>query len=273
MKQLKFNHGLAGQIVSGSKTSTIRINDDKSIVVGDQLEVVDKVKADEPTTWQIIGVLKVLKIEQNSLGEVSDSGEFGNESYDSPEILLATFRRYYGDFVNYNTPVKNIHFEFQEYQNRIPFIAQNLAIKSDLSKVESLKLFADGGSRGNPGPSALGYAILDNEDRAIYKNNKYLGITTNNQAEYQALIKGLEYCKGKTDEIKVFMDSLLVINQMKGIYKVRNRDLWPLYEKAKTLSKAFKKISFTHVPRELNKLADAEVNIALDSVKGDEALQ
>ncbi len=69
------------------------------------------------------------------------------------------------------------------------------------------------------------------------------------------------------------MDSLLVINQMKGIFKVRNRDLWPLNEKAKEYTSSFKSITFQHVPRELNKLADAQVNIALDSVKGADAVQ
>jgi len=135
--------------------------------------------------------------------------------------------------------------------------------------VKEIKLFADGGSRGNPGPSASGYVLLDMEDNIIFKSGVYLGITTNNQAEYQALKFGLEEAhKMDVREVAVYMDSLLVINQMKGIFKVKNRDLWPIHEAIKQLAARFKKITYTHVPRELNKLADAEVNTTLDAELG-----
>jgi len=131
------------------------------------------------------------------------------------------------------------------------------------------KLYADGGSRGNPGPSASGYVVLDLDDKIIVDEGVYLGITTNNQAEYIALKLGLEAAlKLNIHELDVFMDSLLVINQMKGIFKVKNRDLWPIHSSIKDLSEKFNKISFTHVPRELNKLADSAVNRALDEALG-----
>lgn len=133
-------------------------------------------------------------------------------------------------------------------------------------RLESIKLFADGGSRGNPGPSASGFVLLNMDDEVIYKKGIYLGITTNNQAEYQALKFGLEEAKRReVREVEVYLDSLLVINQMKGLFKVKNRDLWPIHEAIKELATYFKKVTYTHVPRELNKLADAEVNIALDA--------
>ena len=129
-----------------------------------------------------------------------------------------------------------------------------------------IKLYADGGSRGNPGPSASGYVLLDMDDSIIFKSGVYLGITTNNQAEYQALKYALiEAQKLGAREVDVYMDSLLVVNQMKGIFKVKNRDLWPIHEAIKELAITFKKIRYTHVPRELNKLADAEVNEVLDA--------
>ncbi|HTE22713.1 MAG TPA: 4a-hydroxytetrahydrobiopterin dehydratase [Candidatus Limnocylindria bacterium] len=129
-----------------------------------------------------------------------------------------------------------------------------------------IKLYADGGSRGNPGPSASGYVLLDEDDTVIIKSGVYLGITTNNQAEYQSLKFGLEEAqKLGASEVEVYMDSLLVINQMRGIFKVKNRDLWPIHEAIKEVAKQFKKITFTHVPREFNKLADAEVNETLDA--------
>ncbi|HMT56035.1 MAG TPA: reverse transcriptase-like protein, partial [Candidatus Saccharibacteria bacterium] len=74
-------------------------------------------------------------------------------------------------------------------------------------------------------------------------------------------------------EVEVRLDSLLVVNQMRGQFKVKNRDLWTLYESAKTLAGQFQKISFTHVPRELNKRADTEVNKALDSMSGKDVVQ
>lgn len=129
-----------------------------------------------------------------------------------------------------------------------------------------VKIYSDGGSRGNPGPSASGYVLMDENDDVMLKSGVYLGITTNNQAEYQSLKLGLEEAqKLGAREVEVYMDSLLVINQMKGIFKVKNRDLWPTYETIKELIKSFKKVTFTHVPRELNKLADAEVNDTLDA--------
>ncbi len=132
-------------------------------------------------------------------------------------------------------------------------------------KHSKVKLYADGGSRGNPGPSASGYVILDLEDNVLVDKGVYLGITTNNQAEYTALKLALEDCQRLgAHEVQVYMDSLLVVNQMKGIFKIKNRDLWPIHDAIKQLAGGFKKISFQHVPRELNKLADAAVNRALD---------
>jgi pterin-4a-carbinolamine dehydratase/ribonuclease HI len=131
--------------------------------------------------------------------------------------------------------------------------------------VTEVKLFGDGGSRGNPGPSAGGFALLDMHDNILLTSGKYLGITTNNQAEYHSLKGGLEAALEQHVRIvHVFMDSLLVINQMKGLYKVKNRDLWPIHEAIKQLVTQFKHVDFTHVPREFNKLADGIVNKTLD---------
>ena len=132
-----------------------------------------------------------------------------------------------------------------------------------------MKMFADGGSRGNPGPSALGFALLDMQDKIVVKKGTYLGITTNNQAEYQALKSGLEEAaRMRIRVVHVYMDSLLVINQMLGTFKVKNRDLWPIHAAIKDLLPSFERVTFTHVPRQLNKIADAAVNEALDEATG-----
>lgn len=129
-------------------------------------------------------------------------------------------------------------------------------------------LYADGGSRGNPGPSATGYVLFDGQENILQQSGEYLGITTNNQAEYQAVKLGLEKAKQLGARyVDVYLDSLLVVNQMKGVYKVKNRDLWPIHEAIRDLTAHFQEVTFAHVPRELNKLADAEVNKVLDAQK------
>jgi len=141
-------------------------------------------------------------------------------------------------------------------------------------QMDKVKIFADGGSRGNPGPSASGFVVMDMEDNVLVDKGVYLGVTTNNQAEYTALKLGLEEArKMNAREIEVYMDSLLVVNQMMGIFKIKNRDLWPIHQAILDLAKGFKHVSYSHVPREFNKLADAAVNRAMDDHLRDNSTQ
>lgn len=134
------------------------------------------------------------------------------------------------------------------------------------TQLTEAKLFTDGGSRGNPGPSALGYVIYNFDDEVIKKDSKYLGEITNNQAEYLGLKTGLEAClELGVRTLEVYMDSLLVINQVKGLFKVKNTDLMPINAEVRALAAKFETISFTHVPRAMNKLADTMVNECLDA--------
>ena len=144
------------------------------------------------------------------------------------------------------------------------------AVVNNATRITEVQLYADGGSRGNPGPSASGFVILDMDGKVLVEQGIYLGITTNNQAEYQALKLGLEAILEKfhSRDVHVYMDSMLVVNQMKHIFKVKNRDLWPVHDSITKLLPKFEKVNFDHVPRELNKLADAEVNKALDTELG-----
>lgn len=131
--------------------------------------------------------------------------------------------------------------------------------------VEIIKLFTDGGSRGNPGPSASGFVLYDSQDAVLEEGGEYLGITTNNQAEYQAVRLGLKAARRYgPKEVHIYMDSLLVVNQMNGSFKIRNRDLWPIHEDIKNIATEFGRVTFTHVPRAYNKAADAMVNRILD---------
>lgn len=126
---------------------------------------------------------------------------------------------------------------------------------------------ADGGSRGNPGPSASGFVIQDETGQTVLETGgKFLGITTNNQAEYRAVLFALERAKELgVEEIEFRLDSLLVVNQMKGVYKVKNKDLAVVYEQIKKLILEFNNVTFVHVLREFNKLADAEANRLMDA--------
>ncbi len=124
-------------------------------------------------------------------------------------------------------------------------------------------LYTDGGARGNPGPAGIGAVLKVGGEIKEYK--KYLGEATNNQAEYRALILGLEKAKeAGAGEIECYLDSELVVKQMKREYKVKDADLAPLFVKVWNLSLGFKKISFQHVRREMNQRADDLVNKAID---------
>ena len=134
------------------------------------------------------------------------------------------------------------------------------------STLEKITIFSDGGSRGNPGPSACGYVIVNSRQEAIDEGGEYLGITTNNQAEYHGVRLGLERAITlgyKRVDFKI--DSMLVVNQMNGIYKIKNRELWPINERIHELMKQFDKVTFSHVRREFNQLADGMVNKTLDA--------
>jgi ribonuclease HI/nicotinamidase-related amidase len=131
--------------------------------------------------------------------------------------------------------------------------------------IREAKLYTDGGSRGNPGPSAAAYVICKTDDSVVKKDGFYLNISTNNQAEYRGLEVGLKKAAELgIKKLSVYMDSELIIRQLNGVYKIKNKDLLPIYQEVKQLADIFEKIEFVHVPRELNKIADAEVNRVLD---------
>jgi ribonuclease HI len=130
-------------------------------------------------------------------------------------------------------------------------------------------IYSDGGSRGNPGPSASGFVIFDDQEQLLADGGKYLGITTNNQAEYQAVKLALEKAlKIGGRKINFRLDSQLVVNQLNGVFQIRNRELWPIYANIKELIKKLESVTFTHVRREFNKDADAMVNKILDEQQG-----
>ncbi len=257
MKTLKFDHDLAQLIRQGQKNSSWRLYDDKNLSVDDELRIVDKVAEDQPGTWQIIGHAKVNEVVEKRLGDVTAEDMKSEEkNYKSKEEVLGTFRHYYGERVNFDTPVKIIYFDFRPTVGEIPTGAMLL---------EEAKLYTDGGSRGNPGDSACAYAICKMDGTVVEKAGFYLGVATNNQAEYYGFKRGLERARDLgIDKVTLYSDSELVVNQMNGKYKVKNQELAPLHQEVKALADLFEKVTFVHVPRELNKITDQEVNKILD---------
>lgn len=126
-------------------------------------------------------------------------------------------------------------------------------------------LHADGGSRGNPGPAGAGAALLDSAGRPVALLRRYLGETTNNVAEYQGLILGLEAALARgVERLEVRLDSELLVRQLQGRYKVKAPHLLPLHQEAKSLLARFKLTRLTHIPRAQNALADQLANQAMD---------
>lgn len=131
--------------------------------------------------------------------------------------------------------------------------------------MKKLVIFTDGGARGNPGPSGIGAVLKDEAGIIVAEISEYIGETTNNQAEYRAVIAAIEMAKNLgASELDFFLDSELVVKQLNREYKVRDKDLAPLFMKIYNAMMGFKKVTFKHVRREFNAEADRLVNEALD---------
>ncbi len=126
-------------------------------------------------------------------------------------------------------------------------------------------LNTDGGARGNPGPGGAGIVLKDPSGNLIKQGGKFLGTCTNNEAEYIALILGLATAKAEGIKLlECILDSELIVQQLRGIYKVKSPKLKELYAKVKNLERNFEYIQYRHVKRKFNKEADAMVNKAID---------
>jgi ribonuclease HI len=123
----------------------------------------------------------------------------------------------------------------------------------------------DGGARGNPGPAGYGVSIQDAAGNPVAELSDYLGLRTNNYAEYQGLIAALRYAiQNHIKALKVVSDSELMVRQMKGIYKVRHPELRKLYEEAQQLARQLQHFEIRHALREHNQIADRLANEAMD---------
>ena len=131
-------------------------------------------------------------------------------------------------------------------------------------------LFADGGSRGNPGPAGSGAIVRDESGATVATVSEVLGVATNNVAEYTAVLRGLESLRdvlgaaAAQAEVAVYMDSMLVVRQMSGEWKLKNEGLKPLAARVHEVAASFKRVTFAHVYRDKNGDADRLANEAMD---------
>jgi ribonuclease HI len=131
---------------------------------------------------------------------------------------------------------------------------------------QTLQLFTDGASRGNPGEAGAGIAILDEQGNELVGTGKYLGQCTNNEAEYRALLFGLAKCaEFGAGSVKAHLDSELIVKQIQGLYRVKHPNLKPLHEETMKKLAGFASVRVTHVRREKNGRADELANQAIDN--------
>ncbi|HET6602531.1 MAG TPA: ribonuclease HI family protein [Gaiella sp.] len=129
------------------------------------------------------------------------------------------------------------------------------------------RLWTDGGARGNPGPAAFAYVLEAEDGTVLEARGEAIGVATNNVAEYSALVAGLgRAVEAGVHELEVRSDSELMVKQMRGEYRVKNRDLQSLFLDASRAAREIGRVTYTHVRREHNELADRLVNEALDAV-------
>ena len=134
-----------------------------------------------------------------------------------------------------------------------------------MSETKALCLHVDGASRGNPGDAGFGVHVTAPDGSEVASLYGYLGTTTNNVAEYQALLHGLRFALARgASAVEVFSDSELLVRQIEGRYRVKNTGLQPLHREAQQLLGRFAKARVAHVPREKNREADALANRAVD---------
>ena len=137
--------------------------------------------------------------------------------------------------------------------------------------LEGVSVYTDGGSRGNPGPSAIGILIYSPAGRLLRDHREFIGKTTNTQAEYRAVLKALELARGFTKgEVSCHSDSKLLVNQLSGRFKVKNKGIKEILGKVREAEKAFSRVAYTYLPRTdpRIRLADTLVNRALDEHSG-----
>jgi ribonuclease HI/ADP-ribose pyrophosphatase YjhB (NUDIX family) len=143
--------------------------------------------------------------------------------------------------------------------------SRNYARANYKEVANSATVYVDGSSRGNPGPSGIGYHIVGENGQVLRQGGEFIGFASSRIAEYYALKEGCEQAiELGLKTVRFVSDNLMMVNQMNGIYKVKNRDLLPIYDDIQRMLENFEACAFMHVAREQNQEADAQANLAID---------
>lgn len=158
------------------------------------------------------------------------------------------------------------NYRFDEASSAVLAIEERTGVQPNYKAVaNSATVYVDGSSRGNPGPAGIGYHIVGEHGEVLASGGEFIGFATSRVAEYYALKAGVEQAlRLGLKSVKFVSDNLMMVNQMNGIYKVKNRDVLPIYDDLQELLQNFEACAFVHVKREQNTLADQQANLAID---------
>lgn len=208
-------------------------------------------RADEPSLSEVL----------NALADAGPQEAVARRLGLSPE-RLTEYLRESAQAVSWNVPARRAAPERVATRPDLPRHAEPMATPD---RFRVLEVFSDGAARGNPGPAGAGAIVRLPSGQIIARLGKFLGTQTNNVAEYEGLLLGLAKAHELgAREVHVFADSLLVISQLKGEWKIKHPGLKPFYEQAKRLLTKFDRATLAHVRRELNGDADEMSNRAID---------
>ena len=188
--------------------------------------------------------------------------QIDNKSKPTPRDRYTAYK-FVKDFANSNVHLNETSMSVLEIEegkvdsNRI----------SPRDTANSVTINVDGASRGNPGPSGIGYCIHDGSGKIVERKGEFIGFATSRLAEYIAMRKGIERATELGyKSVRFISDSLMVVNQLNGVFHVKNQDVAPVYKDIQQRLNNFDAVSFTHVSRNKNTIADSEANAAIDEI-------
>ena len=216
-----------------------------------------------PSSVKIKDVITFLALEGSSrlcnlyiVYEIKINGTIGPEPQDR-----YTAYKFVKDFSSTNVKLNEASLSVME-------IVDGKVMTSHVSPRDtatSVTIYVDGASRGNPGPSGIGYNVVDVDGHTIERGGKFIGFATSRVAEYYAMRNGINLAiKLGLKTVRFVSDSLMVVNQLNGIFAIKNQDILPIYQDIEDKLKNFEAVSFTHIPRSSNSVADHEANAAID---------
>lgn len=187
----------------------------------------------------------------------------------NPGVKITPQERY--SAFKYIKPEEIGGYHLDEASATVLEVEGRVASRSNYKEVaNSATVYVDGSSRGNPGPSGIGYRIVGEDGQVLVEGGEFIGFASSRVAEYYALKEGCEQALSLgLKSVRFISDNLMMVNQMKGIYKVKNRDILPIYDDIQEMLGQFEACAFMHVAREQNAAADAQAKLAIDRQFGE----